>query len=119
MSSGVEHRKAAALLLGAAHVAEQAKDGRFNAEPLATTVGGYLLATVPDVLEPATSPRHRGMLHSYTALAAVGIGSWQLYRWQPGDRIHRLGRWAGLVLLGAYGIHLVMDARTPMGLPVL
>jgi len=36
VSSGAEHRKVAALALGAAHVAGQAKDGQFSAAPLAT-----------------------------------------------------------------------------------
>lgn len=119
MSNGLEHRQAAALVLGATHLIQQANNGEFTAGPLVTAAGGYALGTLPDILEPATSPRHRAFLHSYGALALVGWSGWKLYHWEPDDDDNRMLRWIGFVALGAYGLHLLMDSRTPAGLPLL
>ncbi|MBB87298.1 MAG: metal-dependent hydrolase [Xanthomonadales bacterium] len=109
----------AAVVLGAAHMVEQAREGQFTTAPLATAFGGFLLGTLPDLLEPATTPSHRATLHSVGALAVLGLAGWKLYQWEPEDATDQIIRWIGLVTAGAYAVHLFMDSQTPRGLPIL
>lgn len=119
MSNGLQHRQVAALTLGAAHIIEQARDGQLTGTPIATALAGYAFGTLPDILEPPTHPGHRASLHSYAALALVGVVAWKLYQWRPDKACDRYFRWLGLAALGAYCVHLAMDSRTPAGLPIL
>jgi membrane-bound metal-dependent hydrolase YbcI (DUF457 family) len=85
-------------------------------------VGGVLVgcfgACLPDLLEPANNPQHRKALHS-VAVGGAGIpfsiskiyeGAWSLTQGEKDILI---------VLLLGYFSHLVLDGRTPRGLPIL
>jgi len=111
-------------------------------------LGGYYASTLPDVIEPASSPRHRSSAHSIALLALLvhackdHIPSWiavsRAAAWDAGVRRLSASRcspeWysAGLdeflngfaagALLGAgtgYTSHLIADSFTPAGLPLL
>lgn len=107
--------------------------------------GGYVGATAPDFLEPATSPNHRQLAHSRLAgfsLAGVTVANvrgWQRRLRAEADRLNALAaatpdRSASLnlraqavslrMLVGVlpglaagYLSHLVLDSTTPRGLP--
>ncbi|MDX6766874.1 MAG: metal-dependent hydrolase [Candidatus Methylacidiphilales bacterium] len=77
---------------------------------------GTLAAALPDILEPAFNPRHRGPAHSaLTFMAAFWLlqSDWLRHHVDPAmAEVIRAG------LMG-YLSHLAADATTPMGLPFL
>lgn len=78
-------------------------------------VVGAAVASLPDILEPATSPNHRGIMHSLCCGGAVTYGAFGKHseKWRPEDRI--TARIAAL----SYLSHLVLNSDTPMGIPVI
>ena len=99
------------------------------------TFGG----TLPDLLEPATSPNHRQFAHGVLPATAVACfarrqikeGVEALYRWAEeapvsGVEDGELPRWMRFAIAGfcravstGYISHLVADATTPRGLPLI
>lgn len=75
-------------------------------------VGGVL----PDVLEPATHPNHRGMCHSLAALLSTGYGA---VKASSGNRIEPYLRTVAVAGCAAYVSHLILDGETPKGVPLL
>ena len=76
-----------------------------------------LFSTVlPDILEPATSPFHRGKFHSLNALTVSAIlflvSVLLIFIIEESYFLHGL---SGLSL--GYLIHLFLDSKTMMGLP--
>lgn len=119
--------------------------GGLVAELLGAAVGGAVGGRLADVLEPALSPNHRKIAHS--GLAAVALLRTAYAGWparcrelagvcrtraaeigrtveqRQSDRFEELS-WsflAGVVegFLAGYASHLVLDAGTPKGLPLL
>ena len=115
------------------------------AEVVFAAIGGWIGGVTPDVLEPASDPNHRALFHSLTAgggVCALAASDWVASVRAAADRCairaaaapegselrqseelkcviwHCL---AGLLLgfLAGYGSHLLLDAMTPRGLPVL
>jgi hypothetical protein len=106
---------------------------------LGCAAGGYAGSVAPDVLEPALTPLHRCMCHSMAALGGIGHGAMGLLEWAdrtrsgpitgadgvprtatPADEFLRsllVGFAVGFV--AAYASHLVLDARTPLSLPLI
>ena len=84
-------------------------------ELLAWSAAGGAIASIPDLLEPATSPNHRGFFHSiaFGALAIFALKGKHL------DRIDSEVK--ELLGLAAYSYlsHLFLDATTPKGLPII
>jgi len=75
-------------------------------------IGGIL----PDVIEPATNPGHRGLFHS--VIAAVIVVSALCAMWQYMEKHKKEPDW-GFVLGIGYTSHLALDMVTPMGLPIM
>jgi inner membrane protein len=95
----------------------QAFDRKFELGEALLAAGACVLGSVsPDILEPAVHPWHRGPCHSMTA----GSGAARL-AWTPwtGDSNFDLAT----LLLGFFALgylsHLMMDACTPRGVPLL
>ena len=116
-------------------------------EGIGGALGGSVGGLLPDGLEPATSPRHRKFCHSYAAAGGVAltasvVAEWQAQcrRWAAEQRAKALtfapgsqersaaelaamgwsilsGFIAGVVV--GYGSHLILDALTDQGLPIL
>lgn len=115
------------MALAAALTARQdnlADDGVVRKDdPLLAPVaaGGFaaLCATLPDLIEPATSPHHRQFFHSLTFAAFLGAGLHQLWKYQPKSQLELWTRRAGLIAGGSYLVHLALDSTTPMGLPLV
>jgi membrane-bound metal-dependent hydrolase YbcI (DUF457 family) len=73
--------------------------------------GGVL----PDILEPASNPHHRKFFHSKTTAVATAIAGKKaiLSKQNPILKSALVGAAAG------YGSHLVLDSKTPKGLPLI
>ena len=116
--NATEHRffSAIALATAGAFLAERPEDR----VPHAATacVGGYCLGTLPDIVEPATSPNHRQFFHSIAFATLLGYGIYKLYQWDPKMPQAEILRLVGLIAGGAYLIHLAMDATTNRSLPL-
>lgn len=120
----------------------------FIAESFGGIVGGGIGALLPDIIEPAIHSWHRSFAHSYaagTAMIVKGpqlLNSWRNYCLRQSEYHEQLSiyyqnhfwlwlkHWGlyigwrflrGLVpgAVGGYGSHLLLDAGTPRGLPLL
>lgn len=84
-------------------------------EILVWGAAGSMVASLPDMLEPATSPNHRGLFHSLAFVAVIiylinGKHTEQLSSDQK----------SGCKLLGwTYISHLALDFMTKRGLPFI
>lgn len=80
-------------------------------------VASILAAAVPDLLEPAFTPNHRGLAHSLTTLTLIS-GLLAQHFCADHERAEAFKK----ILLACLGVgyitHLLADARTPRGLPV-
>ncbi len=76
---------------------------------------GAAAASLPDLLEPATSPNHRAIMHSVCCGGAVTYGAFGKHseKWRPEDRM--MARIAAV----SYLSHLVLDSTTPKSLPFI
>jgi membrane-bound metal-dependent hydrolase YbcI (DUF457 family) len=109
-------------------------------------VGGMIGASLPDILEPATSSYHRGPAHSmafssgivYGAIKGLGEIRASLdkkaaelqYKSEKADDwlmslLYQIGAWAVEFITGAltavvpgYVSHIALDATTPRGVPI-
>lgn len=124
------------LLFGAAAIALLAAQTNRRVsigEVLGGAAAGYLGSRIPDVLEPAHHPNHRGPVHSVATLALVGHQLAPLAARanrlalanaeREGDPLLRFLKQfaAGLGVGAAAGFtsHLAADATTPKSLPLL
>lgn len=87
--------------------------------PLFGAVLAAGLTNIPDCLEPATHPGHRKFFHSLAFAALLSLGFKKLYDWTPDEAWEKGARFVGLVGVGAYLIHLALDASTPKSLPLV
>ena len=80
---------------------------------------GAFMGKFPDILEPALHPNHRQFFHGLTLLTFLSAGLLKAYRWSPEEPFEKLFR--GMMLIGgvAYLSHLICDASTPKGLPLI
>ncbi|MEO0082149.1 MAG: metal-dependent hydrolase [candidate division WOR-3 bacterium] len=78
-------------------------------------VGGCV-AVAPDLLEPALHPNHRGLFHGLATGGAAVYGAVKNTKaTAPDTWLRLLGRSAAI----GYLSHLVLDATTPKGLPIV
>lgn len=119
MPSAGAHKLGAALAVGTAVAGHQHENhGRIDWKAFGAAWLAGELGSLPDILEPAIHPNHRGFFHSVTCLAAVGYGGYKLYQWEPEDDFDKVVKWLGLFATGAFGVHLLMDATTKKSLPL-
>jgi inner membrane protein len=86
---------------------------------IAGCIGGYCLGTLPDILEPATSPNHRQFFHSWAFAALLAYGVYRAYRWEPEPASEKVLRALCLIAGGAYLVHVALDATTKRSLPLV
>jgi inner membrane protein len=77
---------------------------------------GAAFGLLPDLLEPAVNPHHRGLLHSY---ACAGLLSYGTKRVSENPTLHRDQKIQWTICSLSYLSHLLADGQTPMGLPLL
>ncbi len=134
MSNRREHDAAGAIAGGASVLASAMAAGRSPSfgELLGGVLSGVVTSRLPDALEPATHPGHRRLAHSTVALGATSWAAPRLHRTHVAlataaeretDPVRRfLAQMAGGATVGAaggYASHLMLDATTPKGLPLL
>lgn len=119
MSSGPEHRSAAALVVGASIACyELNTKGEVTLKPFAGAGLAAFATNLPDVIEPAIHPHHRQFFHSLTFAALLCGGLYKGYQCKPVTLGGKVLRFVGLVGGAAYLIHLGKDAMTKRSLPV-
>lgn len=98
----------------------QGLQDKFNWEELLKyvlvgTIGGGFCGILPDLLEPATSPFHRQFFHSGTT---ASICVYSLLKLQDSNLDQDT---KNLLTSSGFGYisHLVLDLKTPMGLPFI
>lgn len=119
MANGTTHRwvAAAATALAVGHY--EVKKQVDTPLPLIGATLAARLTNIPDWLEPATHPGHRNFFHSVAFAAVLGLGFKKLYEWDPDEDWEKAVRFVGLVGVGAYLIHLALDATTRRSLPLV
>ena len=114
--------KTHALIAGVAGVAAYAVYCRRNAQEVRflDAVASGLVAVAgglaPDLIEPANNPNHRRLFHSLAAGTALIQGNNQV---QANDRVPDSAKLILILLVVGYVSHLLVDALTSKGLPVL
>jgi len=117
--NGAAHRPIAAAAMTVAAASVSPRREETVAHAMVGCVGGYCLGTMPDLLEPATSPHHRQFFHSVTFAVLLGYGLYRLHQWEPSSPELKGLRLIGLIAGGAYLVHLVLDATTKRSLPLM
>jgi inner membrane protein len=77
---------------------------------------GAAVGTIPDELEPASNPNHRGPFHSVGLLVA---GATFTKRILDSPDVPSWAKVCSAVSCGAYASHLVLDGVSPKSLPLL
>ena len=85
--------------------------------PVVGAAGTALLASLPDLLEPAIHPDHRQFFHSLLFSIGVGLMVYEAYRWETETPMQGFMR--HLIMIGgsAYLLHLAADAFTAKSIP--
>jgi hypothetical protein len=119
MACAFAHRVVAGAGIGFAIAYKESRTGQSTAWPVAGGGLGALFGTLPDILEPADHPNHRQFYHGLFFAAVLGYAWYKLYQWKPEESWQRTARMFGLIAIGAYLIHLAMDATTPKSIPLV
>lgn len=119
MARGAEHQLATAVAAGIAFACRDYQRGEVSAWPVLGGGLGALFATLPDLIEPADHPHHRQFFHSIVFAGFLAYVGYKIYKWDPDEPLKKLGKIVLLTAIGAYLIHLVMDARTPRSIPLI
>jgi inner membrane protein len=117
--NGPTHRLVAGAAVGFYLANQEAKAGPPTLRPFAGGVAAVFFTNLPDILEPATSPNHRGFFHSLAFVGLLATGVHKLHQWQPEGESDKFWRCVGMLAGSAYLIHLVLDFTTRKSLPVL
>lgn len=117
--NGPAHRTIAAVVMTVATASLSPRREETVAHAVGGCAGGYYLGTIPDLLEPPTSPHHRQFFHSLTFAIALSYGLYRLYQWEPSTPELKALRLIGLIGGGAYLVHLALDATTKRSLPLI
>lgn len=113
------HKLVAGTIVGIFIADREAKDGQSTLKPFVGGAAAALFTNLPDMLEPATSPNHRGLGHSLTLAALLGLGLHHLSQWQPETEAEKFWKGLGMIAGSAYLIHLAQDFTTPKSLPFI
>jgi len=119
MSNGPTHQLTAAALVGAMCIHAERDKQNMSARPIVGAVLAAKFTKLPDILEPAIHPNHRQFFHSVAFASLLGVAGYKIYKWNPDNLFDEAIRFALMVALGAYGIHLLLDASTPKSLPLI
>lgn len=79
-------------------------------------LGGIAAGCVPDLIEPALHPNHRGTFHSLTAGSLFALSGYEAFE---NGNLDGDARITALVLVSSYVSHLILDAVTPKSIPFI
>lgn len=113
------HRAISAAVMAVAGASLSPRREEAAAHALVGCAGGYCFGTLPDLIEPATSPHHRQFFHGLIFAGVMGYGLCRLYQWEPESVELKVLRMIGLIAGGAYLVHLALDATTKRSLPLV
>lgn len=116
MSDGATHRSLGAAIGAGGYMAYKSSVNEpFTIGDLVMcALGGSLVASLPDILEPADGPNHRGFFHSEAMLTLVALAAKASLSNE--DLTNKDKALLGTTL-AAYSGHLLQDSETPAGLP--
>ena len=77
---------------------------------------GGLAGALPDILEPPLHRHHRSFFHSFTTL---GAAAYTFSRIDANEVLDDEQKTLLKAALAAYLSHLLLDSRTPVGLPLI
>jgi inner membrane protein len=104
---------------GLLYVLRETKPEARLPHPALGGIVAVLTASLPDVLEPATSPNHRQFCHSVVFAAGLMAALNEVYDWAPDTPLCKFIRDVLLSAGLAYLIHLGLDATTAKSIPWL
>lgn len=113
------HQLVAGAAAGIYLAKRESETGATTIKPLLGSVAATFFTNLPDILEPATSPNHRGKFHSLAFAALLGTCLYQLNQWQTETELESLLKGAGMLAVSAYLIHLALDFTTAKSLPLV
>lgn len=119
MSNGPTHQFTAAICVGAVCIHAERNKKDKSVRPIVGAVLAANLTKLPDILEPAVHPNHRQFFHSVVFASLLGMAGYKVYKWNPDNPFDEVVRFVLMVAIGAYGIHLLLDANTPKSLPLI
>jgi len=119
MANGITHQFVAAVAVGSACFYAETHQPKRTAKHLLGAALSAALTNLPDMLEPASHPNHRQFFHSLAFAGVLGMAAHKLYTWEPDNSFDEATRFVLLVGVGAYLIHLLLDAGTPKSLPLI
>jgi hypothetical protein len=121
MACGTAHRMVAggSIWLLLAYLESKLEKKKQTAKPIIGGGLGALCGTLPDLVEPALHPNHRQFFHSLLFAGVIAYGGYKLYKWRSDEEWQKWLRFGGMVAIGAYLIHLMMDGTTPKSLPLV
>ncbi len=120
MPNAATHRLMAGLVVLVVSAYVESKKGKRTHKPFIHSALASAYGTLPDILEPSTgNPNHRQFFHSFTFAGLVGKSMYKLWKWETTDEVDGLLKTVGLIVGGAYLIHLIMDSSTPKSLPLI
>ncbi|HJP19405.1 MAG TPA: metal-dependent hydrolase [Nitrospinota bacterium] len=94
---------------------EKYPDTKFPWEELLFNSGvGFLLATLPDIIEPAFNPHHRKFFHSLACGGLIQYAAYGKHTENMDEKIRKRIQISALVYLS----HLVADATTTKSIPI-
>jgi inner membrane protein len=92
-----------------------AREVRLGELLLATGIG-VVAGIAPDLLEPAVNPHHRRFFHSFAAAGLLAQATREAWK---NDSLPQETKLAASLASAAYFSHLLADAYTPRGLPLI
>lgn len=113
------HQLVAGAVAGIYLAKRERGNGAKTIKPLLGSAAAAFFTNLPDILEPATSPNHRGKFHSLAFAALLGTCLYQLNQWQTETELESLLKGAGMLVVSAYLIHLALDFTTAKSLPLV
>jgi len=104
-----------ALIRGCEYKQKKGQTMTFGDIIKALVVGGFA-GILPDIIEPATNPNHRGFFHSVAMLKILAYA--RARTWQAQNLTEEQKQQIS-TLIDAYTSHLLSDSATQKGLPFL
>lgn len=106
-------------LFGMAASCSSKEDPGWLANPVTGALLGKAAGRLPDIIEPALSPHHRKLFHSWAVFAGMGLAVKAAYDWQPEEEYQKTLRWIAIIAGAGYLSHLLLDSLTKRSLPLV
>lgn len=119
MANGITHQLVAAATVGSVCICAEANQQQKSAKPIWGASFSAMLTNLPDRFEPAIHPNHRQFFLSWAFAGVLGIAAHPAFHWETDNQFEEAVRIAILVGIGAYMVHLLLDASPPKSLPII